>query len=102
MRDGTLKLLLEHLPELIKSTDEKGWRPLSYAAPKGCLDEVTYLLTNFPKSAEKYDKDGYLPIHKAIGGGHVSIIKTFVKHCPQALHHVDKKRSKCSSDCSQL
>ncbi|KAK9735720.1 hypothetical protein RND81_04G222700 [Saponaria officinalis] len=88
---GTLKLLMELLPELIKSTDEKGWRPLSYAANKGCLDEATYLLTQFPKSAEECDIDGSFPIHKAVGGGHVSIIKAFYEHCPQTLHHIDNK-----------
>ncbi|KAK9735719.1 hypothetical protein RND81_04G222600 [Saponaria officinalis] len=88
---GTLNILLKHLPELVKGTEEKGWRPLSYAAKKGYLDEVTYLLTHFPKSAEECDKDGSFPIHKAVGGGHVSIIKAFYEHCPQTLHHVDKK-----------
>ncbi|KAK9664195.1 hypothetical protein RND81_14G025100 [Saponaria officinalis] len=88
---GALRLLMEHLPDLVEATDKKGWRPLSYAANKGCLDEVTYLLTNFPDSAEKYDKDGTFPIHKAVGGGHISIIKAFYEHCPQTLHHVDSK-----------
>ncbi|KAK9735703.1 hypothetical protein RND81_04G221200 [Saponaria officinalis] len=88
---GTLKLLTEHLPELVKATDQKGWRPLSYAANKGYLDEVTYLLTNFPESTEKNDKDGSYPIHKAVGGGHISIIEAFYKHCPQTLHHIDQK-----------
>ncbi|KAK9735712.1 hypothetical protein RND81_04G221900 [Saponaria officinalis] len=87
----TLKLLTEHLPELVKATDQKGWRPLSYAANKGYHDEVTYLLTNFPESAEKHDKDGSFPIHKAVGGGHISIIEAFYKHCPQTLHHIDHK-----------
>ncbi|KAK9734230.1 hypothetical protein RND81_04G124500 [Saponaria officinalis] len=63
---GTLNILMEHLPELVKGTDEKGWRPLSYAANKGYLDEVTYLLTRFPKSAEETDEDGSFPIHKDV------------------------------------
>ncbi|KAK9732797.1 hypothetical protein RND81_04G023100 [Saponaria officinalis] len=88
---GTLKLLTEHLPELVKETDKKGWTPLSYAENKGCLDEVTYLLINFPKSAQKHDKDRSFPIHKAVGGGHISIIKAFYNHCPQTLHHIDQK-----------
>ncbi|KAK9735743.1 hypothetical protein RND81_04G224400 [Saponaria officinalis] len=88
---GILKLLLKHLPELIKGKNEKGWRPLSYAINKGYLDGVTYLLTNFPKSADKCDEDGSFPIHKAVGGGHVSIVKAFYKHCPQTLYHIDRK-----------
>ncbi|KAK9735739.1 hypothetical protein RND81_04G224000 [Saponaria officinalis] len=88
---GTLDILMEHLPELVKGTNEKGWRPLSYAANKGYLNEVTYLLTHFPKSAEEGDEDGSFPIHTAIGGGHVSIIKAFYKHCPQTFYQIDHK-----------
>ncbi|KAK9675592.1 hypothetical protein RND81_11G017800 [Saponaria officinalis] len=88
---GTLNLLTEHLPDLVKATDKKGWRPPSYATNKGYLDEVTYLLTSFPESAEKYDIDGSFPIHKAVGGGHISIIRAFYKHCPHTLHHIDHK-----------
>ncbi|KAK9735744.1 hypothetical protein RND81_04G224500 [Saponaria officinalis] len=88
---GILELLLRHLPELVKGTDEKGWRPLSHAANRGFLDGVTYLLTNFPKSAEKCDKDGYFPIHKAVGGGRVCIVKAFYEHCPQTFYHIDHK-----------
>ncbi|KAK9735726.1 hypothetical protein RND81_04G223100 [Saponaria officinalis] len=88
---GILKLLLKHLPELVKVTYEKGWRPLSFAANIGFLYGVTYLLTNFPKYAEKCDKDGSFPIHKAVGGGHVSIVKAFYKHCPQTFYRLDHK-----------
>ncbi|KAK9735723.1 hypothetical protein RND81_04G222900 [Saponaria officinalis] len=88
---GIFKLLLKHLPELVKGTDEKGWRPLSYAANKDFLDGVTYLLTNFPKYAEKCDKDGSFPIHKAVGGGHLSIVKAFYRHYPQTFYHIDHK-----------
>ncbi|KAK9675577.1 hypothetical protein RND81_11G016400 [Saponaria officinalis] len=90
----TRKTLMEHLPDLIKARNEKGWRPLSYASNKGYLDEVTYLLINFLESAKKHDKYGYLPIHEAVGGGHVSIIKAFYKHCPQTWHPIDRKGRK--------
>ncbi|KAK9735736.1 hypothetical protein RND81_04G223900 [Saponaria officinalis] len=86
-----LKLLMEHLPELVKVTDKSGWRPLSLAASIGFLDGVTYLLTNFPKYAEECDEDRSFPIHKAVGGGHVSIVKAFYKHCPQTFDRLDHK-----------
>ncbi|KAK9735735.1 hypothetical protein RND81_04G223800 [Saponaria officinalis] len=88
---GILKLLMEHLPELVKMTDEKGWRPLSHAANKGLLDGVTYLLTNFPKYADKCDKDRSFPIHKVVAGGNLSIVKAFYKHCPQTFYRLDHK-----------
>ncbi|KAL9227161.1 hypothetical protein vseg_002887 [Gypsophila vaccaria] len=60
----TLNRLTKHRPELLKVTDQKGWRHLSYAANRGYLDEVACLLTNFPESAGVHDKDGSLPMHK--------------------------------------
>ncbi|KAK9735727.1 hypothetical protein RND81_04G223200 [Saponaria officinalis] len=87
---GILKLLMEHLPELVKETFKK-WRPLSLAASIGFLDGVTYLLTNFPKYAEECDEDRSFPIHKAVAGGHVSIVKAFYKHCPQTFDRLDHK-----------
>ncbi|KAK9735742.1 hypothetical protein RND81_04G224300 [Saponaria officinalis] len=85
------KLLVKHLPELVKVTYEKGWRLLSHAANRGFLDGVTYLLTKFPEYAKKCDKDGSFPIHKAVGGGNLSIVKAFYKHCPQTFYHIDHK-----------
>ena len=49
------------------------------------------MLTNCPNSAKEYDRDGSLPIHKAVGGGHVSIVKEFQMHCLETLYYVDKK-----------
>lgn len=88
---GLLEYLLEELPEIINVLDYKGWRVLSYAAYKGYLDGVRFLLTNFPNSVKEYDRDGSLPIHKAVGGGHVSIVKEFLLLCPETMYHTDKK-----------
>jgi len=62
---------------LIESYDEEGRTPLSYAALKGYLEGVRYLLKKFPSSAYRCDKDkeGSFPIHKAASGGHVKVIK---------------------------
>lgn len=88
---GLLEYLLEELPEIINVLDYKGWRVLSYAAYKGYLDGVRFLLTNFPNSVKEYDRDGSLPIHKAVGGGHVSIVKEFLLLCPETMYQTDKK-----------
>ncbi|KAJ8442245.1 hypothetical protein Cgig2_005185 [Carnegiea gigantea] len=79
------------LKNLINVLDYRGWRILSYAAYKGYLNGVQYFLINFPKSTGRYDSDGSLPIHKAVGGGQISIIKEFLLHCPQRLYDVDRK-----------
>ncbi|KAJ8442244.1 hypothetical protein Cgig2_005184 [Carnegiea gigantea] len=85
-----LKALIEELPELVNVLDYKGWRVLSYAAYKGYLDGVRYLIKKFPGYIQKYDMDGSLPIHKAVGGGHVTIVKDFLQHCPHTLYAVSK------------
>ena len=87
---GILKVTREKLPELTNISDYKGQKPLSYAAYKGYLHGVRYLLKNSPYSVNMYDTDGSLPIHKAVGGGHVSAVKEFVLHRPQTPHDVDK------------
>ncbi|KAJ8442247.1 hypothetical protein Cgig2_005187 [Carnegiea gigantea] len=71
---GILEAIMKDLPNLINVLDYKGWRILSYATYK-----------------ERYDSGGSLPIHKAVGGGQISIIKEFLLHCPQRLYDVDRK-----------
>lgn len=86
-----LETILDELPSLIDSYNEKGWKPLSYAVYKGYLDQVHYMLIKFPDSATQCDKDGSFPIHKAAGTGNVSILKHFLENCPSTMHHVDNR-----------
>ncbi|KMT12857.1 hypothetical protein BVRB_4g089490 [Beta vulgaris subsp. vulgaris] len=88
---AVLQAIMEGIPELINLPDKKGWKLLSFAAFEGCLEEICYILKSFPDSITKKDEDGSFPIHKAVTGGHVSIVKKFILHCPQSLHHVDKR-----------
>lgn len=88
---GILEAVMKDPPNLINVLDYKRWRILSYAAYKGYRNGVWYFLINFPNFAEKYNNDGSLSIHKAVGGGHSSIIKEFLLHCPQRLYDVDRK-----------
>ncbi|XP_056697299.1 protein ACCELERATED CELL DEATH 6-like [Spinacia oleracea] len=88
---GMLEIVMEELPSLIDSLNGKGWKPLSYAAYKGYLDQVSYFLQKFPDSAKKSDTDGSFPIHKAVGANHVSIVKVFLSSCPSTIHDVDEK-----------
>ncbi|KAK9733712.1 hypothetical protein RND81_04G086700 [Saponaria officinalis] len=71
-----LKELLENHGELVNAFDDKQ-TPLSYAAFKGYLAAVRYLLEKFPHLAYECnkDEDGSSPIHKACSGGHVKVIK---------------------------
>ncbi|KAK9733613.1 hypothetical protein RND81_04G078700 [Saponaria officinalis] len=75
-----LKELLENHGELVNAFDDEQ-TPLSYAAFKGYLAAVRYLLEKFPHLAYKCnkDEDGSFPIHKACSGGHVKVIKELYK-----------------------
>ncbi|KAK9733606.1 hypothetical protein RND81_04G078200 [Saponaria officinalis] len=83
-----LKEILEIDGELVNAFDDNQ-TPLSYAAFKGYLDAVQYLLDKFPHLAYKRneDKDGSFPIHKACSGGHVSVVKELHK----TRHLLNKK-----------
>ncbi|KNA14019.1 hypothetical protein SOVF_109640 [Spinacia oleracea] len=72
-----LKEILNHHRHLIVSMDDEGRTPLSYAAYKGYIVGVQYLLKEFPDCAFKRDKDeeGSFPIHKAASGGNIKVIK---------------------------
>ncbi|XP_056697440.1 protein ACCELERATED CELL DEATH 6-like [Spinacia oleracea] len=76
---GILERVMKELPDSIDSQNEKGWKPLSYAASEGCIEEVRFYLNNFPHSAKKVDRDGSLPIQKALGAGHIQILNLLVK-----------------------
>ncbi|XP_056682626.1 protein ACCELERATED CELL DEATH 6-like isoform X2 [Spinacia oleracea] len=88
---GILERVMEELPGSIDSLNEEGWKPLSYAAYEGYLEEVHFFLNNFPDSARKCDRDGSFPIQKAVGAGHVHIVEEFISSCPLTIHDVDKR-----------
>ncbi|KMT13302.1 hypothetical protein BVRB_4g085600 [Beta vulgaris subsp. vulgaris] len=88
---AVFQALLGGLPELIDVPDRKGCKLLSFAAFIGCLNEMRYILQTFPDSIMKNDEDGSLPIHKAVAGGHVNVVKELILCCPQLLHVIDKK-----------
>lgn len=76
--------VLKRQPSLIKSIDEQGRTPLSYAAQICNLAAVQHILLNFPNSAYKRDNNtnGSFPIHAAAMGGHSEIIGEFLQQCP--------------------
>ncbi|KAL9241763.1 hypothetical protein vseg_015831 [Gypsophila vaccaria] len=72
------QIMLKHQPKLIKSTNDEGWTPLSYAAYTGVVDIVDFILETCPGSVLK---DSSYPIHKACLGGHVHVLQKFESHC---------------------
>ncbi|XP_010680898.2 protein ACCELERATED CELL DEATH 6 [Beta vulgaris subsp. vulgaris] len=84
-----LQTILKYQPELIKSRDEEGLTPLSYAAFNGYVDTVYYFLKKFEKSINYPNEDKSYPIHKACLGGQVDILKMFHSKIPESLLSVD-------------
>ena len=86
---GGLQSILERQPDLLKSTDENGLTPLSYAASKGYLDMVVFLLKTFPKSKKHRNKDNSYPIHKACLGGHINVLTEFYNNSKKSIFTCD-------------
>uniref|UniRef100_A0A803M6G3 PGG domain-containing protein n=1 Tax=Chenopodium quinoa TaxID=63459 RepID=A0A803M6G3_CHEQI len=72
-----LKNIIVKAPRLMDSFDSKGRNPLSYAAHIGYVEGVKLLLDRHPHLEFKrdMDNDGSFPIHQAVKGGQVKIIK---------------------------
>ncbi|KAH9619262.1 hypothetical protein KSS87_008026 [Heliosperma pusillum] len=91
-----LEKIVEHYPEeLLRSMDEKGRRPLSYAAYIGFLDGVDCIInmkdkyneanTLYRNQAFKADQDGSFPIHMACSGGHMKVVKELLFTMPDKM-----------------
>ncbi|XP_021729826.1 protein ACCELERATED CELL DEATH 6-like [Chenopodium quinoa] len=72
-----LKKIIVKAPRLMDSFDSKGRNPLSYAAHIGYVEGVKLLLKRHPHLEFKrdVDNDGSFPIHQAVKGGQIKIIK---------------------------
>lgn len=91
----TLRITREKHGDLMKSYDENGRRPLSYAAYTGFLEGVKYLLSNqsnFKNIAFGPDEDGAFPIHSACSGGNVQVVKKLLSHSLEMMWLPNKKQ----------
>ncbi|XP_074309096.1 protein ACCELERATED CELL DEATH 6-like [Silene latifolia] len=96
-RRDILEKLIEQYPEelLLHSMDEKGRRPLSYAAYIGFLDGVDCIInmkdknnqsnTLYRSQAFKADQDGSFPIHMACSGGHIDVVEKLLSSLPDKM-----------------
>ncbi|CAO2830305.1 unnamed protein product [Amaranthus hypochondriacus] len=89
--EGELKKILKKQPDLLKCMDENGLTPLSYAAFKGYVDMVVFLLKKYPKSKKYPNTDKTYPIHKACLGGHVNVLKEFYMDSSESVITRDGK-----------
>lgn len=74
-----LEIIFEKNKQLFHIRDEKGKTPLHYAASKGYIDGVRFLLKNFQQAAFERCKNGDFPIHAACKRGNTKVVKEFLQ-----------------------
>lgn len=89
---GILREVLLKWPDFVTSMDDKGMRPLSFAALTGYLDGVCEILDKDRDCAYSLDKDKSFPIHLASIKGHIEIIREFLERCPDSKELLNNER----------
>ena len=74
-----LEKIFKKNEQLFHIRDEKGKTPLHYAASKGYIDGVRFLLEKFQQEAFERSKNGDFPIHAACKRGHTKVVKEFLQ-----------------------
>ncbi|THG14655.1 hypothetical protein TEA_023848 [Camellia sinensis var. sinensis] len=74
-----LGIALKYVPSLMDAHDRRGRRSLSYAASRGYVDGVCYILDRFIGCTYKRDGNGSYPIHEASSKGHIEVVKEFLQ-----------------------
>ena len=75
-----LKSLFENLKEA------KGKTPIHYAAAKGDVEVMRYLIDNFKVDYQIKDKEGNSPFFTAVEHGHLSLMRYFVEEMNVSPH----------------
>jgi len=84
-----LSCILQKKPIWIHSTDTYGRLPLHYAASKGYLEGVVYLMGKCKCCTNQRDKYGYFSIHLASHGGHLKVVEKLLEYCPDPTEMLD-------------
>ncbi|POO02443.1 Transmembrane protein [Trema orientale] len=86
-----VQVLLDHDPELSKTTGQSNATPLISAATKGHASVVKELLSKDSSMLEISRSNGKNALHLASRQGHVDIVKMLLKKDPQLARRTDKK-----------
>ena len=92
MNLGILKEIFMKCPKLFLIRDKKGKTPLHFAASKGYIDGVRFLLSKFGEQALERSTSGDFPIHIASKKGHIKIVeKLLEQQWPNPLELLNKE-----------
>lgn len=70
-----LKGLKQSSPDLIDGVDEKGWRPIHYAAANGWEQVLDYVLNEKVAVDGETAAEQWTPLHLAAAHGHLAVVK---------------------------
>ncbi|KAL9241761.1 hypothetical protein vseg_015830 [Gypsophila vaccaria] len=91
-KDILEKIIRKYPDEVLHSVDEKGRKPLSYAAYIGFLGGVKCIINMkdgsnylYRNQAFKADVDGSFPIHSACRGGDIRVVREMFTRLPEKM-----------------
>lgn len=76
---GTIKKLGSESAVLVNEKDSEGWTPLHYAAARGNLEIVKYLLSQGADINAKENME-YTPLINAVATSHYDVVRCLVEH----------------------
>ncbi|KAG2372303.1 uncharacterized protein HKW66_Vig0208280 [Vigna angularis] len=88
---GILEKILNRKKEWIHDKDDKERNALHYAASKGYLYGVEYLLHKCDTCNMETDRYGFYPLHLASACGHIEVVKKLLENCPNPREIIDKQ-----------
>ena len=86
-------LASRRIKEHLSIQNHQGMTPLHYAASKGSLEILRYLLDDLHVSSVVRNTLGQLPIHRAVVAGHLDCVSFLLDNNSASLYSTDKENN---------